>query len=150
MATMEEIVWQVPFGNTLVPWNSFEYKGNFRYPFEQRVYRYHFVGKNEHKCELRRLLDKYFDRTSNHFDNPENLYTITACDKYPWHFGHMQLSHGINDHICSLIILTDGNNASVSIIKKPNHEPPSKQQHFFLTLLENKRNQNLWWRLASR
>ena len=56
--------------------------------------RYHFVCKNE----------------------------VTGCNKYPWYFGKMQLSHRIDDYIRSLNLPTDENAVFMSIVNEPNHE----------------------------
>lgn len=44
--------------------------------------RYHFVCKNEHEGQVRRLFDEYFDQLSNYFDSPESLHEITSCNGY--------------------------------------------------------------------
>ena len=95
--------------------------------------RYHFVCKNGHECQVRRLLDDYFDRLGDHFENTESLHTITCCDDYPWRSGRIQLSHEIDGYIRSLNLPSDGNDAFVSIVNEPNRKPPSKQRRLPFT-----------------
>ena len=45
--------------------------------------RYHFVCKNEHECQVQRLIDDSFDCFGDHFDNTEHLHVVTDCDKSP-------------------------------------------------------------------
>ena len=45
--------------------------------------RYHFVCKNAHESQVRRLLDEYFDRLTDYFETPESLHAVTGCDDYP-------------------------------------------------------------------
>ena len=99
--------------------------------------RYHFVCKNKHECQVRRLLDDYFDRLSDHFDDTKSLHDVTGCDAYPWRSGRMNISHGIDDYIRSLNLPTDGTDNFVSIVAKPNLEPPAKQRRLPLTTGKN-------------
>lgn len=82
---------------------------------------YHFVCKNDHESQVRRLLDEYCDSLNDYFTMPEEVRTKTNCDESPWWSGRMHRSHGINNYINSLNLPSDGTNIFVSIVNEPNH-----------------------------
>ena len=94
--------------------------------------RYHFVCKNEHEGQVRRLLDKYFDRLSDFFETTKSLHEFTGCDDYSSQSGRMQLSHGIDNYIHSLNLPSEGDEVFKSIVKEPHVEPPLKQRQLHL------------------